>query len=180
VVLALAALVVLALAGSFVRPAGFAVSHVGARVSRGSLELAWTNADIGYASAGWRLMAADGSVNARMVVGPAKWWRPVVTKAGMSVGSVGAVKMFTLRAAFVPLWMIVLPLGGVAYGLWRVSKRPVEGRCAKCGYELAGVRGGCPECGEGRMSRVRRMLKALGFSDDAPVCSPASQHPVHA
>lgn len=52
-------------------------------------------------------------------------------------------------------WTLPLyPLGGVlaAGGAAMTTRRPrMTGRCAACGYDLAGIRGGvCPECGRAR------------------------------
>ncbi len=44
--------------------------------------------------------------------------------------------------------MFAFPVVLVALALWLMRARP-SGLCARCGYELAGVRDGrCPECGE--------------------------------
>lgn len=180
VLLVLAALLVVTLGASFFRPTGFAAFHVGARVTRGQLELAWSNADLGYAPAGWRL-SSPGNANARMLVGPPKWWRPVATKAGMTIGNGTAPPMaFTLRALFVPLWWLAIFCGGASYLCHRLARSPEAGHCKACGYNLAGVRDGkCPECGELAASRLRRLLKTLGFSDDTGACA-GSRHPARA
>lgn len=52
----------------------------------------------------------------------------------------------------------LLPLGVIALGVmavlqvpwWLVAKRKRGGSCQKCGYDLAGVSGVCPECGSER------------------------------
>jgi hypothetical protein len=53
----------------------------------------------------------------------------------------------------VPLWAGVAPAGVVFAGraLWRWRTRPRAGRCASCGYDLAGLSEGavCPECAGG-------------------------------
>jgi hypothetical protein len=47
-------------------------------------------------------------------------------------------------AAFVPL---ALPAAVLFYRDRRSVRWTCEGRCARCGYDLAGVSGRCPECG---------------------------------
>lgn len=52
-----------------------------------------------------------------------------------------------------PLWALAAPIGAVgAWALWAtraVRRWPSEGRCAACGYQLAGLPSKvCPECGK--------------------------------
>ena len=51
----------------------------------------------------------------------------------------------------VPQWAIAVPLAGAAaWGLWRgrtLRRRAIAGHCLRCGYDLRGSPGRCPECG---------------------------------
>ena len=84
------------------------------------------------------------------VPGPVQWdagphntpmqWRPSAFRRGAWSGVV------------IPLWMILLPLSAGAGLLWYLDRpslaRNRPGHCRRCGYDLAGLRGGdCPECG---------------------------------
>lgn len=61
---------------------------------------------------------------------------------------------------FRPMWfgllgnilVYTLCLLGVltAWRWWRRSRRTKEGHCEACGYDLAGIKGKCPECGASR------------------------------
>jgi hypothetical protein len=46
-----------------------------------------------------------------------------------------------------PLWMVWAPMTAAAVWMWSRRPRYGPGRCAKCGYEMAGLTG-CPECGD--------------------------------
>lgn len=49
----------------------------------------------------------------------------------------------------VPYWLIVAPVSGMTALLWLLTRRrPIAGRCHRCGYDLRGIPPGfCPECG---------------------------------
>jgi hypothetical protein len=47
----------------------------------------------------------------------------------------------------IPLWPIVVLSGGGAAALWLRSRPLRAGLCQKCGYDLRGIDGVCPECG---------------------------------
>lgn len=53
------------------------------------------------------------------------------------------------RIAWVPYWLLVMALGGLAaYLFWRARRRTPSGHCRTCGYDLTGnLSGVCPECG---------------------------------
>lgn len=54
------------------------------------------------------------------------------------------------RFVSMPLWIPFVLSSGLAVWLWRRGRdRHGPGRCAACGYDLAGLRSGqvCPECG---------------------------------
>lgn len=47
----------------------------------------------------------------------------------------------------IPLWAIAVPFVlGAVWFFWR-GRRPLPGHCRKCGYDLTGITGPCPECG---------------------------------
>ena len=50
-----------------------------------------------------------------------------------------------------PLWMPATASGAVLVGLWVVGvhqrRRAMAGHCNRCGYDLSGIIGPCPECG---------------------------------
>jgi hypothetical protein len=54
-----------------------------------------------------------------------------------------------VRSWGMPLWVIVLPLGGGATAAWIARRGSVPGHCSRCGYDRRGLVGGakCPECG---------------------------------
>lgn len=49
----------------------------------------------------------------------------------------------------VPLWPAIVILAGMSVLTFRFSRRPLPGRCTRCGYHLAGIAQGAPypECG---------------------------------
>jgi hypothetical protein len=47
---------------------------------------------------------------------------------------------------FVPFWILVVGVGGLAAWLWW-GRWFGRGCCRKCGYDLRGLTGVCPECG---------------------------------
>jgi hypothetical protein len=47
----------------------------------------------------------------------------------------------------VPLWLPLIAFGGLAWWGWRVRRWYGADRCQKCGYDVRGVPGVCPECG---------------------------------
>ncbi len=51
---------------------------------------------------------------------------------------------------YMPLWIPLILIAIVTAALWWRDRRPYpRGRCATCGYNLAGnVSGRCPECGQ--------------------------------
>lgn len=56
-----------------------------------------------------------------------------------------------VRYVRIPLWMLLVPIGGAALWRWALLRRPARaGRCLACGYDLKGLAAGsgCPECGE--------------------------------
>jgi hypothetical protein len=54
--------------------------------------------------------------------------------------------------AIIPLWLPVACTGAPALVLWRRRLRTRSGCCARCGYDLSGLKSGapCPECGAAR------------------------------
>ena len=53
-----------------------------------------------------------------------------------------------LYKAYLPVWMTALVAGLPTVWLWRRDRRPPEGYCRMCGYDLTGnVSGRCSECG---------------------------------
>lgn len=47
----------------------------------------------------------------------------------------------------IPLWMFLLPcLAWTLHGFF-VARRRMPYECRQCGYDLTGIRGRCPECG---------------------------------
>jgi len=84
------------------------------------------------ASSRWQFTAAD-SGRPR----PGRWFPKVYTDYGHNPGALGVL---------LPMWMIAVPLILASAWLhWR-SRRPLVGHC-RCGYDLAGIEGPCPECG---------------------------------
>jgi hypothetical protein len=47
----------------------------------------------------------------------------------------------------IPLWLPFVVAVAFAAGLWRLDRRRPPGCCARCGYDLTGITGACPECG---------------------------------
>ncbi len=52
--------------------------------------------------------------------------------------------IFTL---LIPLWALALAFGAPAAWLWAKRRRLLPTDCQKCGYDLRGLAGKCPECG---------------------------------
>ena len=49
--------------------------------------------------------------------------------------------------ATIPIWWLIFLFASMAAILfWRARRQP-PGYCLKCGYDLAGITGPCPECG---------------------------------
>ena len=104
-----------------------------------------------------RPATSDGTPGSAVVgMDDPHWWWP---------GETGFVEMSSLIADEVVspasgklLWGVVLPLwmpatasGAVLVGLWVVGvhqrRRAMAGHCNRCGYDLSGIIGPCPECG---------------------------------
>ena len=71
---------------------------------------------------------------------PRVWnWLP---RGGVNDGSVQVY-------AFVPIWMVAVPLGGAIIWSWRREAALPGDPCSRCGYDRSGLTAGsvCPECG---------------------------------
>jgi hypothetical protein len=77
----------------------------------------------------------------------------VVAGRGGSRGRPIATRDATHWLVVVPLWLAAGAAGAVAAAAWaldaRSRRRAMAGRCARCGYDCAGLAVGvpCPECG---------------------------------
>ncbi len=57
-------------------------------------------------------------------------------------GDPGRVSLLT------PIWLLLIPPGGLTTAIWLRDRRMTPGACRRCGYDLTGnVSGVCPECG---------------------------------
>lgn len=110
---------------------------------------------VGVFQNGFPFLAAQGRRVTTM--GPVNWsggtgsdeWLYMPTYKGvfyiipyrpMWIGLLGNVVVYTL--------LLLGPL--IAWRLWRRSRRVSEGHCERCGYDLVGIDGPCPECGASR------------------------------
>jgi hypothetical protein len=65
------------------------------------------------------------------------------------------IPVVTIRSSFIdvvlPLWCpFFVGLSLMAPVLMHVRRQGVGRRCGRCGYDLIGIPGGCPECGQER------------------------------
>lgn len=69
-----------------------------------------------------------------------------------------AAKPITGVMVILPWYLPVLIFGAgaiAAFPAWRRHRRPRRGQCPGCGYDLAGLRDRCPECGEAVPPQLR-------------------------
>lgn len=74
-----------------------------------------------------------------------------VNPFGTGVGTIGPTVLFTKHDFVLPLWLAMMVAATVLWGMWRFGleerRRAMVGQCIRCGYDLAGIEGVCPECG---------------------------------
>jgi hypothetical protein len=136
-------------------------AHAGIRLDRGTLELTRCTHDVQWSGNSWQ-MSCPGS-RARVISASSSTWCPNTTSARMLLTGPGSGStLVVLSNVFIPLWpWAVLTLAGAAGLWWRLPKTVGEGCCARCGYDLRGIRGDkCPECGRGFASMIRLLLRA--------------------
>ena len=81
------------------------------------------------------------------------WWRQFILQT---------VAVSSARIWIVPLWIIALPWAIVP--AWRTighlcSRRPQQGLCPACGYDLRATLDRCPECGTSALDSPRRAAR---------------------
>lgn len=102
----------------------------------------------------WYVGLEDGRLHVRRegggaqpaMVGPMYlWWVP--SPWWWRMGLVPEVGWGPSKFVVLPMWVPLVGLGAAAWRLRR-ARDPAPGRCAGCGYDLAGSRGAvCPERG---------------------------------
>jgi hypothetical protein len=97
-------------------------------------------------------------------------WAPVVERskrvwvqsAPIPAGSTAPVPFKPIYgvSAVLPWYLVLLAPAagaGLSFRAWRRNRRMRAGLCGSCGYDVAGIRERCPECG----SAIARLLSAL-------------------
>jgi len=78
------------------------------------------------------------------------WWSSFAPSFGNSAITVGG-STFRMWSLSIPLWMPIALFGFLFWRsfvpLYRRRKRKKLGLCIRCGYDLRGSKGRCPECG---------------------------------
>ena len=109
----------------------YSTKHHGIELASGEVSIGWWAHDRPWAvfqPQGFEWCLWSGSIN----------WLPRVQAESLERLNVG-----------VPLWMLIVAAAGLAAVAHSRMKPPPFGRCAKCGYLLAGLAGPvCPECGQ--------------------------------
>ncbi|MCC7387317.1 MAG: hypothetical protein IT431_00970 [Phycisphaerales bacterium] len=63
-------------------------------------------------------------------------------------------RVFSRNDVVVPLWLTFMLAAVALWAAWRFGferrQRALAGCCVGCGYDLTGIDGVCPECGQGR------------------------------
>lgn len=87
----------------------------------------------------WKELKLASGLNRQPV--PFEWWFEWTSDKSLG-------PPLTRLTVAVPIWSLVLLVGGLTTWLWRCDRRHVPGFCAKCGYDLRGTdHAACPECG---------------------------------
>ena len=159
------------------RPSWYARGGFVAGVTSGRAEVAWSNAQLSRQSLAWGLQGP--SMSASVMLAPGSSWLPTIRGATVGTGPVGVPQtLYTLSVLYVPLWplvTVIAAIGGAAF--WMGRRIPIPGHCRKCGYNLAGLKGGtCPECGHpvGVLARVLRAAEVC-FASRAGAGRPATR-----
>ena len=71
----------------------------------------------------------------------------------------------------IPVWLLVVAVGIPTGILWWRDRRPKDGLCTACGYDLTGnVSGACPECG----TAVESLASPVDAGHSNPATKPDS------
>lgn len=105
----------------------------GGAAAPGAYLLGVENGALHFSKSGVTLLGDSPQFGGQRRWEPVIWWPTFVSSwVGMFV--------------HVPFWIPVVGMAGWVGWAWR--RRPREVGCARCGYDLAGLKGGvCPECG---------------------------------
>ena len=126
---------------------GGAWGRVGARLSGGGLVVVTADTPMVWGGEYWRFYAPGGSTETRFgeagkVIPSSQSWKMTV---GWTPGT-----LINGWVVSVPLWPWATLLGVLGSVAWWGTRRPEQGHeCARCGYDLRGIGGTCPECGAG-------------------------------
>ena len=147
-------------------------------LSGNRLEVAWGAGTVTKSQYGWMISNAVGMADSIMT--PKSAWLPSVVGSGMGSVAGGPGPMLEVTAVDVPLWPVLVLVGGMMGGLWWWAGPKVKPGHCRCGYDLQGLSGErCPECGAAMGTMVQRVvsrLVAVGAAVRARRVCPSNGH----